>query len=102
MEIPGNNLIPSDHLCESTHVGLCIYYKNFLYLIVLDIQYLYEFIDIELKIGRNLCYVIALKRSSRQSKSKIETFYEKLQLNLDSLAKKIIFLMVSIRDFNVK
>ena len=61
--------------------GVCIYYKNFLHLRVLDIQYLHECINIELKIGDKLCYITALHRLSSQSQDEFEKFSEKLELN---------------------
>ena len=67
LEISGYNLIILDHSSNSKRGGVCIYYKNFLRLRVLDIQYLHECINIELKIGNKLCYIIALYRSPSQS-----------------------------------
>ena len=45
LEISGYNLIPSDHSSNSKHGRVCIYYKHFLHLRVLDIQYLDECIN---------------------------------------------------------
>ena len=73
-----------------------------MHLRVLDIQYLHECINIELKIGDKLCYIIALYRSPNQSQDEFEKFSEKLELNLDSLVQNNPFLVVLIDDFNVK
>ena len=79
LEIPGYNLIRSDHPSNSKRRGACIYNKNFLNLRVLDIQYLHECINIELKIRHKLCYVIALYRLRSQSQDEPEKFSEKLE-----------------------
>ena len=76
--ISGNNLLRSDRPSNSTRGGVCIYHKNFLNQIVLDIQYRHECIDIELKIGDKLCYIIALYRSPSQSKMNLKNFLRNL------------------------
>ena len=102
LETSGYNLIKLDHLSNSKRGGVCIYYKNFLHLRVLDIQYLHECINIELKIGDNLCYIIALCRSPSQSQNEFENFSEKLELNLNSLVQNNPFLVDLIGNFNAK
>ena len=64
-----------------------------MHLRVLGNQYLHECINIELKIGGKLCYIIALYRSLSQSQDEFEKFSEKLQLNFDSLVQNNPFLM---------
>ena len=102
LEISEYNLIRSDHPSNSKCGDICIYYKNFLHLRVLDIQYLHECINIELKIGDKLCYIIALYRSPSQSQDEFEKFSVKLKLNVDSLVQKNPFLVVLVDDFNAK
>ena len=58
------DLIQSGHPSNSKRGSVYIYFKNFLHLRVLDIQYLHEYTDVELKIGDKLCYIIALYKSS--------------------------------------
>ena len=89
LEISGYDLIRSDNPSNRKRGGVCIYFKNVLHLRVLDIQYLHECINIELKIGDKLCYIIALYRSPRQLQDEFENFSEKLELNLGSLVQKI-------------
>ena len=102
LEISGYNLIRSDYPSNSKRRGACICYKNFLHLRVLDIQYLHECINIELKIGGKLCYVIALCRLRSQAQDEPEKFSEKLEWNLDSLDQINLFLVLLIGEFNVK
>ena len=69
---------------------------------VLDIQYLNECINFELKIGDKLCTFVALYRSRSQSQDNFETFIDNFELNLETLSRKNPFLLVAIGDFNAK
>ena len=69
---------------------------------VLDIQYLLECINFELKIGVKLCNFVALYRSPSQTHDKLEKFSDNLELNLGTLSHKNPFLVVAIGDFNAK
>ena len=60
--------------------------KIFLPLQVLDIQYLLECINFELKIGDKLCKFVALYRSPSQTQGKLEKFSDNLELNLSTLS----------------
>ena len=73
-----------------------------MHLRVLDIQYLHECFNVELKIENKVCYIIALYRSPRQSQDEFEKFSEKLKLKLYSLLQNNPFLVVLIGDFNAK
>ena len=55
LEITGYNVVRSDHPANTKRGGVCIYYKTCFPLRVLDIQYLNECINFELKIGDKLC-----------------------------------------------
>ena len=102
LEVSGNNFIRSDHPINSKCGGVCVSYKHFLHLRVLDIQYLHECINIELKIANKFCFVIAFYRSRRQWQHELEKCSEKLELNLDSLVPKNPFLVVLTGGFNAK
>ena len=54
LEISGYNLIQSDHPSKNKWGGICIYYKHFLPLRILNIQYLQECTNFEMKIGDKL------------------------------------------------
>ena len=69
---------------------------------VLDIQYLNECINFELKIGDKHCTFVALYRSPSQSLDNLETFIDNFELNLETLSRKSPFLLVAIGDFNAK
>ena len=77
--ISGYNLIRSDHRSNNKLGGICIYYKHFLPLRILNVQYLQECINFEIKIGDKLCNFISLYRSSSQTLEDIETFYKNFE-----------------------
>ena len=51
LEISCYNLIWSDHPSNNKQGGICIYYNHFLPLRILNVQYLQECINFEIKIG---------------------------------------------------
>ena len=51
LEISGYTLVCSDHPSNNKRSGVCIYYKNFLSLRILNAQHLQESICFKLKIG---------------------------------------------------
>ena len=102
MEISGYSLVRSDHPSSNKHEGVCVYYKSFLPLQVLDIQYLHECMNFKLKIGDKLSNFVALNRSPSQTQNKFEKFSDNLELNLGTLSQKISFLVVIISDVNGK
>ena len=69
LEIPGYNLVRSDHPSNNKRGGACIYYKSYLPLRMSDVSYLNERVRFELLLGDNLCSFIALYRSPTQSRS---------------------------------
>ena len=96
------NLIRSDHPSNTNLGGVCLYYKNYLSLRVLNISYLKECLNFELKIGDKSCNFIALDRSPSQSQDDFETFSDKFEMKLETLAQKDSFLTTIIGDFNAK
>ena len=87
MEISGYNLIRSDQPFYNKRDGISIYYKNFLPLQVLSVQYLQECINFELNMGSKICKVISLYRYPSQTQDEFEKFIENLELNLESLCQ---------------
>ena len=102
LAISGYNLIRSDHPSNNKRGGVCIYYKNFLPLRVLGIQYLQECINFELNIGGKICNFISLYRSPSQTQDEFEKFIDNLELNLETLCQNNPFLIVLIGDLNAK
>ena len=102
LAILGYNLIRSDHPSNNKGGGVCIYYKNFLPLHVLGIQYLHECINFELNIGGKICSFISLYRSPSQTQDEFEKFIDNLELNLEILCQNNPFLIVLVGDLNVK
>ena len=102
LAISGYNLIRSDHPSNNKHGGVCIYYKNFLPLRVLSIQYLQECVNFQLNISGKVCTFISLYRSPSQTQDEIEKFFDNLELNLETLCQNNPLLIVLIGDLNVK
>ena len=90
------------HPSNNKRGGVCIYYKNFLPLRVLGIQYLQECINFESNIGGKICNFISLYRSSSQIQGKFEKFIDNFQLNLETLCQNNPFIIVLIGNLNTK
>ena len=54
------------------------------------------------KIGDKICNLEALYRSQSQSQDDFEVFTDNLEMTLEILAQKNIFLITAIGDFNAK
>ena len=102
LQIPGNNLILSDHPSNTKGGIACIYYKSSLPLRVINIGYLHECLSFELQIGDKICNFLALYRSPSQSQGDFETFADNFEMTLELLAQKNPFLLTAIGDFNAK
>ena len=69
---------------------------------ILNVQYLQECINFEMKIGNKVCNFISLYRSSSQTLHDFETFSKKLELNLENIVQRNPLLIVVIGDRNAK
>ena len=86
LEIPGYNLVRSDHLSNNTRGGVCIYYKASLPLRVIDVCFLQKCITFEVMIGDKQCNFAALYRLLSQNQDEFDSFSRKLEIALDKLA----------------
>ena len=102
LEIPGYDLFRADHPSNTKRGGVCIYYRNSLPLKILNIQYLHECINFEIRIGGKLCRFVSLYRSPSQSQDDFESFANSLELNIDTATAHNTFLTVVLGDFNAK
>ena len=102
LELPGYNLVRADNPTNTKRGGVCIYYHNSLPLKVIDIQFLNECINFEIRIGGKLCSFLCLYRSPSQTRDIFETFADNFELTLDSIINKNPFLIVALDDFNAK
>ena len=98
MDIPGYNLVRADHPAYDKRGGVCIYFRKSLPLGILDIHFLHECINFEMRIGDKVCNFISLYRSPNQSLDEFETFADNLELNLDTIVLNNPFLIVLIGD----
>ena len=92
----------SDHPSNKKRGGVCIYYKSYLPLRIIDISYLNECVMFELMVLDKLCNFIPLYKSPSQSQDLFVSFKENLELNLESAVQNISFLVVLLGDFNTK
>ena len=102
LDIEGYDIARADHPTNTKRGGVCIYYKICLPLRVLNIIFLNECINFELRIGDKTCNFVVLYRSPSQSQDVFESFCENFERTLDNLAQNNPFLLVAIGDFNAK
>ena len=67
LETSGYNLVRFDHRLNSKRGGVCIYYKNYLSLRIISVNYLSECINFEIMIGKKICNSLTLYRSPSQN-----------------------------------
>ena len=82
--------------------AVCIYYHNFLPLKVINIQFLNEYINFEIRIGGKLCGFLCLYWSPSQTRNIFETFADNFELILDTAVNRNLFSIVALGDFNAK
>ena len=102
MEIPGYDLFRADHPSNTKRGGVCIYYRNSLPLKILNIQYLHECINFEIRIGGKLCRFVSLYCSPSQLQNDFESFAKNFELNINTATANNTFLSVVRSDFNAK
>ena len=102
LDIDGYNLLRSDHPSNTKRGEVCIYYKNYLPLRVININYLNECIVFDIKLGDKICGSVVLYRSPSQSSDKFESFSKNLELTLDHVMKNTPYMMVLLGHFNAK
>ena len=84
---------------NAKHGGLCLYYKCLLPMKVIDVSYLRECINFEVKINGKTCNFVSLFSSRSQTKNEFENLIENLELNLEHIAKNSPFLILLLGDF---
>ena len=82
------NLALSDHASNTKHRGVCLNYKSYLPLRLLNISHLKECLNLELKIGDKSCNSVALYRSTSQYQDDFETLSDKFETTLETLPQK--------------
>ena len=102
LQLPGFDLIRADHPSNTKRGGVCIYYRNFLPLKLINIHYLNECVTFEIKLGDKICNFVSLYRSPNQSEDDFENFSNHFELTLDAVLVTNPFLIVDIGDFNAK
>ena len=91
----------ADHPSGNRRGGVCIYYKESLPIKMLNINYLQQCICFDLKIG-STSTIVSLYRSPSQSVDEFDNFLNKLNLTMELITQKNLFLTVLIGDFNAR
>ena len=102
LQLPRVDVIRADHQSNTKRGGVCIYYRNFLPLKLINIHYLNECVTFEIKLGDKICNFVSLYRSPNQSEDDFENFSNHFELTLDAVLVTNPFLIVDIGDFNAK
>ena len=106
LQISGYNFTRVDHPSNTKRGCVCLYYKCSLPLKVIDISYLQEHINFEVKVGDKTCNLDSLYRSPSQAKDVFEYFIQNLELKLKHIANisasKSTFLILVLGDFNLR
>ena len=97
LELPGCNLVDTDNPTNTKRGSV-----NSLPLKLIDIQFLNERINFEIRIGGKLCRFLCLYRSPSQTQYTFETFFDNFQLTLDAIINKNSILIDALADFNGK
>ena len=82
LEIPDYDLFSANHPSNTKQGGVCIYYRNSLLLKILNIQYLHECINFEIRIGAKLCRFVSLHCSQSQWQDDFQSFVNNFELNI--------------------
>ena len=92
----------SDYPPNKKHGGVCIYFKSYLPLRIVNVIHLNKCVRLQLMVGDKLCNFIALCKCPNQSQDQFEYFRENLELNLESAVQDNPFLVILTSDFNAK
>ena len=92
----------SDLSLNSKSGRVNMYYKNYLNLLIISVNYLSDCLNIEIMIGNKICNFITLYRSPCQNQDDFQAFVDNLEMNLETLAQINPFLTVVIGNFNAK
>ena len=82
LKIASYNLIRADHPPNTKRGGVCIYYKDSLAFISLNIHYLKDWMSFEISFGGKICNFIFLYHSPSQLSDTFEDFADNFELNL--------------------
>ena len=102
LEHPDYDLFRADHPSNTTQGSICIYYKKSLSLKILNIQYLHESINFEIRIGGKLFRFVSLYCSPSHSQDNFESVVNNFELNIEIATANDTFLTVALGDFNTK
>ena len=91
-----------DHSTNTKCGGVCVYYKSYLPLKVLNMKHLQECLNIEFSIGKKISRLISLYKYPSQHQEEFNTFLDNLESNLGTVSFSNPFLTVLTGNFNAK
>ena len=91
--ISGSVSVRADHPSNTKLGGVPLYYKSFLPIKLIDVNYLNECISFELRIGGKVCKFLSVYRLPSQNKDEFERFLDNLKVNFDHMADKNPYLI---------
>ena len=100
LEIISYTLIRADHSSNTKRGGTCIIYRYSLAFPLLNIQFLEECINLEILFGDKICSFVSCFCSPSHSHDLSETLADHLELTLDTIANKNLYLVVILGDFS--
>lgn len=87
---------------RAVHLWRLSLLQSFFALDIVNISYLQECINFDVRIGNRTYKFICLYRSPSQTKGEFEDFIKILVLNLEHIVNNSLFLIVVLGDFNVR
>ena len=103
LNIPGYNLLRSDHLSNIKRGGVCMFYKDYLPVIRCDdLCALTESIVVEVNSGTKSLFFTCNYRSPSQTVDEFESYSQSLHLTLTNRDDTSPFSSVLIGDFNAR
>ena len=93
---PGCNFARIDHPSNKKRGGMCFYYKYLLPLKVVDVPSIMYWLEV--KIGDKTCNFASLIRSPSQTKDEFENCIQNLEVHLEHISKKSLFLIVLVSN----
>ena len=102
LEIDGYNLVRADHPNDTKRGGVCIYYKESLPVIVINLSYFEEALLLEMNYHNKKVIVSVIYRSPSQSINKFDSFLSNLEKFESDLNNRRPALSIFTGDFNAR
>ena len=102
LSLPGYNLARSNHPSNVKRVGVCLYYKEKLYLRMINVSFLSQCVLCEVTLQRQKGYVIVIYRSPSQTAVEFDEFLSNLEKLLNFVKQLQPSFTIILGDFNAR